>query len=61
MKCPICSPRGKLHHGPATEDYILTRKNLLFPTKEELYSHLLKEHSPYDVANRLANIADFGL
>jgi hypothetical protein len=48
-------------HGPATEDYILTSKNLLFSTKEELYSHLLKKHSPQDVANTLANIVDFGL
>jgi hypothetical protein len=61
MKCPICSPIGKLQHGPATEDYILTSKNLLFSTKEELYSHLLKKHSPQDVANTLANIVDFGL
>jgi hypothetical protein len=61
MKCPICSPIGKLQHGPATEDYILTSKNLLFSTKEELYSHLLKKHSPQDEANTLANIVDFGL
>ena len=61
MKCPICSPIGKLHHGRGTKDYVLTSKNLLFSTKDDLYSHLLKEHSPKDVANELANIVDFGL
>ena len=61
MKCPICSPIAKLHHGPGKEDYVLTSKDLLFSTKEELYSHLFKEHSPQDVVNTLANIVDFGL
>jgi hypothetical protein len=61
MKCPVCSPIAKLYHGPDKEDYILSSKNLLFSTKEELYSHLVIEHSPQDVVLTLVNIVDFGL
>ena len=61
VKCPICSPIGKLHQGPGTENYVLTSKNLLFSTKDDLYSHLLKEHSPKDVASSTSNLAHWTL